>query len=91
MLVAVVAGPHEQWPFPWYARDLRHVGYWADAASAVALDAFPVIVTSQDQVAAVEADVGGRRVSEYYGLRPGVLVALYVEPDLWERFMASRR
>jgi predicted membrane-bound mannosyltransferase len=91
MLVAVVAGPHEQWPFPWYARDMTRVGYWVDAASAGSLDGVPAIVASMDNMAAVEAALGERYISEYYGLRPGVLVALYVEPDLWERFMASRR
>jgi uncharacterized protein (TIGR03663 family) len=91
MLVAVVAAPHEQWPFPWYARDLPHVGYWVDAASATTLGAFPIIVASQEQAAAVDAAVGERYVSEYYGLRPGVLIALYVEAGLWERFMAARR
>jgi uncharacterized protein (TIGR03663 family) len=91
MLVKVVAGPYEQWPFPWYARDLARVGYWSRAAEAGALDGVPVILTSEENVAAVEAAVGDRYVSEFYGLRPGVLLTLYVERGLWERFVASRR
>ncbi len=91
MLVKVVAGPYEQWPFPWYARDLTDVGYWSRAAEAGALDGVPVILASEENVAAVEAAVGDRYVSEFYGLRPGVLLTLYVEPGLWQRFVESRR
>ena len=91
MLVKVVAGPYEQWPFPWYARDLTRVGYWSLAAEAGALDGVPVILASPENVAAVEAAVGERYVSEFYGLRPGVLLTLFVERGLWERFVESRR
>lgn len=91
MLVKVVAGPYDQWPFPWYARDLARVGYWSRAAEAGPLDGVPVIVASQENAAAVEAAVGDRYVSEFYGLRPGVLLTLYVERGLWERFLESRR
>ena len=91
MLVKVVAGPHEQWPFPWYARDLTRVGYWSRAADAAPLDVAPVIVASQDNTAAVEAAVGDGYVSEFYGLREGALLTLYIERGLWERFLESRR
>lgn len=91
MLVKVVAGPYEQWPFPWYARDMSRVGYWNRAAEAWPLDGTPVIIASADNAGAVEAAVGDRYVSEFYGLRPGVLLKLYVERGLWERFLESRR
>ena len=91
MLIKVVAGPYEQWPLPWYARDLMRVGYWSDAAEAGPLDGVPVILASQEHAAAVDAAVGDRYVSEFYGLRPGVLLTLYVERGLWDRFMESRQ
>ncbi len=91
MLVKVIAGPYEQWPFPWYARDLTRVGYWSRADEAGALDGVPVILASQENTAAVDAAVGDRYVSEFYGLRPGVLLTLYVERGLWERYLQSQR
>jgi uncharacterized protein (TIGR03663 family) len=91
LLVKVVAGPYEQWPIPWYARDLTRVGYWSQAADAGPLDDAPVILASQENAAAVDAAVGDRYVSEFYGLRPGVLLTLYVERGLWDRFMESRQ
>jgi len=91
MLVEVLAGPYEQWPFPWYARDLTRVGYWTRADEAGPLAGAPVILASGENVTAVEAAVGDGYVSEFYGLRPGVLLTLYVERGLWERFLESRR
>ena len=91
MLVKVIAGPYEQWPLPWYARDLTRVGYWSGPAEAGPLDGVPAIVASQEHAAAVEGAVGDRYVSEFYGLRPGALLTLYVERGLWDRFMESRQ
>ena len=90
-LVEVLAGPYEQWPLPWYLRKLTRVGYWSRAAEAGALDQAPILVASQDNVAPVEAALGDRYVSAFYGLRPGVLLTLYVQRDLWNRFLDTRR
>ncbi|HSK09267.1 MAG TPA: hypothetical protein VK911_06805, partial [Vicinamibacterales bacterium] len=90
MLVQVVAGPYEQWPLPWYLRDMTRVGYWTDAASAALVQDAPVIIASQDHAAAVEAAAGERYVSEFYGLRPEVLLTVFIERSLWERFLATR-
>ena len=91
MLVKVVAGPHEQWPFPWYARHLTQVGYWSSPLDAGRLSGVPVIVASQDRAPAVEAAVGDRYVSEFYGLRPDVLLTVYIERGLWDRFLQTRQ
>ena len=90
-LVKVIAGPHEQWPLPWYLRDFERVGYWTRATDAGALDDAPLIVASQENTAAVEAAVGERYQSEFYGLRPGVLLTVYIERRLWERFLETRQ
>jgi hypothetical protein len=50
-----------------------------------------VIVASQEHAGAVDGAVGDRYVSEFYGLRPGVLLTLYVERGLWDRFMETRQ
>ena len=87
MLVMVVARPHEQWPLPWYLRAMPHVGYWATAAEVPKLTA-PVIVASMDNTETLDAALGDRYVSEFFGVRPEVLVTLYVERGLWDRFLA---
>jgi uncharacterized protein (TIGR03663 family) len=87
MQVSVVAPPYEQWPLPWYLRAMPQVGYWTEPGDAAALQA-PVIVASMEHTAALDASLGDRYVSEFFGLRPEVLMALYVERGLWERFLA---
>ena len=87
MQVSVIAAPHEQWPLPWYLRTMPHVGYWIVPGDALALQA-PVVVASMDHTAALDSALGDRYVSEFFGLRPEVLLTLYIERGLWERFVA---
>ena len=86
MLVAVVAGPYEQWPLPWYLRRMERVGYWTSVAAVGPLDRMPFIIAAPDFAGAVDATLGDRYVSEYYGLRPGVLLTVFIERGLWDRF-----
>jgi uncharacterized protein (TIGR03663 family) len=90
MLVKVVAAPHEQWPLPWYLRRMQRVGYWTTAAEAGVHDRAPVIVASLENAEAVDAALGDGYVSEFYGLRPGTLLALYMDRDLWGRILRDR-
>jgi uncharacterized protein (TIGR03663 family) len=87
MQVSVIAPAYEQWPLPWYLRAMPHVGYWTEPGDPVALQA-PVIVASLDNTAALDGLLGDRYVSEFFGLRPEVLLALYIERGLWDRFLA---
>jgi uncharacterized protein (TIGR03663 family) len=87
MQVSVIASPYEQWPLPWYLRAMPHVGYWIEPGDPVALQA-PVIVASLEHTAALDGFLGDRYVSEFFGLRPEVLLALYIDRGLWDRFLA---
>jgi len=86
MQVSVIAPPSEQWPLPWYLRALPNVGYWTAPGDQLAMQA-PVIVSSLEHTPALDRALGDRYVSEFYGLRPDVLQALYVERGLWDRFL----
>ena len=46
---------------------------------------------SLEHTAALDQALGDRYVSEFYGLRPDVLQALYVERGLWDRFLAHAK
>ena len=87
MLVAVIAPPHEQWPLPWYLRTMPHVGYWTEPDGALALEA-PVVVASMAHAELLDSALSERYVSELFGLRPEVLMVLYIEHGLWDRFLA---
>ena len=90
MQVSVIAPPYEQWPLPWYLRSMPNVGYWTAPGDPLAMRA-PVIVGSIDDTSALDTALGDRYVSEFYGLRPDLLQALYVERGLWDRFLAQAR
>jgi uncharacterized protein (TIGR03663 family) len=88
MQVSVIAPPYEQWPLPWYLRTMPNVGYWTAPGDALALQA-PVIVSSIEHTSALDSVLGDRYVPEFFGLRPDVLLTLYIERGLWKRFLAS--
>ena len=90
MLVKVVAGPHEQWPIPWYLRGMTRVGYWVTAADAGRVDDAPVVIAAQDQAAAIGAALGDRCVQEFYGLRPDVILTVFIDRASWDRLLESR-
>lgn len=90
MFIKVVAGPYDTWPLPWYLRGYTNVGYWTEAASAGVIGDAPVVVASADESAKVAAALGDGFRSEFYGLRPEVLLTLWVRNDLWDRLVAGR-
>jgi len=90
MLIKVVAAPYEQWPLPWYLRNLRRVGYWIDAAGAGGFDGVPVIIASQENAGVLESVLGDRFQAEFYGLRPDVILTVFIDRSLWERFLRER-
>jgi hypothetical protein len=90
MLVKVIAGPYEQWPIPWYLRRLTRVGYWVTVAEAGRVDDAPVVIAAQDQAVAVAGVLGDRYIEEHYGLRPDVVLTLFIERASWDRFIAAR-
>jgi uncharacterized protein (TIGR03663 family) len=88
MQVSVIASPYEQWPLPWYLRTMPNVGYWTAPGDPLAMQA-PVVVASTEH-SAVFDELENRYVSEFFGLRPEVLLVLYVDRGLWERFLGGR-
>jgi uncharacterized protein (TIGR03663 family) len=92
-----VVTPENYWPLPWYMRqiDPEAVGYWQDAAAwardAAAHSAPDVIILTpdvQDQVDAALPAAYNRQMM--YGLRPDVLLHVFVLEELWEPFIAVR-
>jgi uncharacterized protein (TIGR03663 family) len=90
MFIKVVASPYETWPLPWYLRKFDHVGYWQHARDAGGTEGAPLIISSVDQADALGPSLAGRYQSEFYELRPNVLLVLHVENGLWERFLRRR-
>jgi predicted membrane-bound mannosyltransferase len=84
-----VVTPENYWPLPWYLRRFDHVGYWPSAAAwanDVPATAPPaVIILTPDVQAAVDSRLRAAYNKQMlFGLRPGVLVAVYVREELWK-------
>ncbi len=77
----------DYWPLPYYLRKLRRVGYWSQIPATA--DA-PVIVASADLQARLEPLLHDRYHTEFYGLRPGVLLVLNIQQDLWDRYLLEK-
>lgn len=75
----------DYWPLPYYLRRFSQVGYWSDIPAAP--DA-PVIIASCELQDRLHPALGDRYHTEFYGLRPGVLLVLNIQQDLWDRYLA---
>jgi uncharacterized protein (TIGR03663 family) len=79
----------EYWPLPWYLRDMPNVGYWRDALPDADLEA-PIIIAAAEQQDALDAKLNGEYFVDFKGLRPGVILLVYIQQDLWDAYMESR-
>jgi hypothetical protein len=91
MLIKVVCGPYETWPLPWYLRRYERVGYWPDWRDVGGFDDALLVIASQDQAEKIRPAIHDKFQSEYYGLRPDVLLTLFIRNDLWDLFMKDKR
>ncbi len=81
LLVEVVAPPDETWPLPWYLRGFGQVGYWTSpeaAAKDVPAGRAAVVVSSAACADALAAALGEGYDQSFYGLRPEVVLSLFV-------------
>jgi predicted membrane-bound mannosyltransferase len=88
MRINVIAAEDDYWPLPWYLRQFNQsrIGYWSKPPENV--DAPMVIAgTSQGVADGVEARLRDKYQAEYIGLRPNVLLRVYIRRDLWQKFL----
>ncbi|MDD4102099.1 MAG: TIGR03663 family protein [Kiritimatiellae bacterium] len=78
--IAVAVPTPDTWPLPWYLRKYSQVGYWTRVED-VPDDFNPVIVvTSAAQGDIADQRFGSGKRTNFFGIRPGVLLNLLV-PD----------
>ena len=74
----------EYWPLPWYLRGFNQVGYWSEIPEHP--DASVIIVSAKFQEA-LDTKLLKQYQVEYRGLRPGVILLIYIEKELWDNFL----
>ena len=91
ILIQVVCDPYEMWPLPWSLRRFDRTGYWTGAERMGDAAGAAVIIASRDEAARLEPLLKDGYFSEYYGLRPEVLLAVFIRRDLWDRFLETKK
>ncbi len=85
--VKVIAPESEYWPLPWYLRQLRKV-WWLDRLPDNPYA--PIMIVAARLQAGLDEKSDKRYLSVgYYELRPREFFELYVEFELWKRFVAT--
>ena len=90
LLIRVVASPHNTWPMPWYLRRFKNVGYWTSVSQLQGKVDAPLIITSPRQEEQLKPLLKEEYQRSFYGIRPEVLLRLYIRKDLWEAFLKTR-
>ena len=88
--IAVVCDPHEMWPLPWTLRRFDRVGYWTNMDRASIARDVALVIASRGPAEKIEMVLKDAYRSEYYGLRPEVLLTVFIRRDLWDRFMSLK-
>jgi predicted membrane-bound mannosyltransferase len=81
LLIKVIAPPDETWPLPWYLRGYSRVGYWTSAEAAGEFGDAAAVISSAGNIEKVATALGDGYTSNFYGLRPEVVLALFVRRD----------
>ncbi len=77
-LIALAVPTPDTWPLPWYLRKYRNVGYWTRVADIPAELQPTVVVAAADQGDAADERFGRGKRASFFGIRPGVLLNLFV-------------
>ncbi len=76
--IAVIAA--DAWPLPWYLRKYSQVGYWQPGQDPGPADFYLTTTDVSDQLDERLKDFK----SEYFGVRPNVLLVLWVPAETKE-------
>lgn len=87
MLIKVMSPESDYWPLPWYLRQFDRVGWW----DRLPADPFaPVMIVGAQFKAALD-DKSDKKwlMAGYFELRPKTFLELYVQFELWEKYVQS--
>lgn len=86
MLIRVIAPAEETWPLPWYLRQYNRVGYWTASEQVEELEPAEIVIMSAGEAGKRSESELESYLTQYFSLRPDVLMILAVRQDLWENY-----
>jgi predicted membrane-bound mannosyltransferase len=84
--IGVAAPGNDYWPLPWYLRAMEQVGWYGELPDE---SLAPVMIVSTQLTAKLD-EKKSHQPAGMFELRPGVFLALYVEPELWRAYLNSQ-
>ena len=86
-IVKIISPGADYWPLPWYLRRFTHVGWYEKLPD----DPFAPIVVASSTLDARLDEKSGRKwiMAGLSELRPGKFFELYVELELWKKYVAT--
>jgi uncharacterized protein (TIGR03663 family) len=77
-LIAIAVPTPDTWPLPWYLRKYSQVGYWTRVEDIPASVTPAIVIAAADQGDLADARFGQGKRASFFGIRPGVLLNLFV-------------
>ena len=86
-VVKIIAPNNDYWPLPWYLRRFKHLGWYENLPP----DPFAPIVVVASKLDARLDERSGRKwiMAGLTELRPGNFFELYVELELWKKYVET--
>jgi uncharacterized protein (TIGR03663 family) len=76
--IAIASPASDYWPLPWYLRKYTNVGYWTKVSDIPESFKPDILIVSADQGDQTEPCIGKNAQSNFFGIRPGTLLILFV-------------
>jgi len=89
MVIKVFSVDPYYWPLPWYLRRFANVGYWTKVPADA--DAPVVICSPEFDEELIRRLDATHLMTGHFGLRPKVLLEVWVRMDLWEPYIMGRQ
>jgi len=77
-LIAVAVPTPDTWPLPWYLRKYTRVGYWTRVEQIPETVKPAIVIVAANQGDVADKRFGQGKRSSFYGIRPGVLLNVFV-------------
>jgi predicted membrane-bound mannosyltransferase len=87
MTIYVIAPENDYWPLPWYLRKFENVGYFT--VMPPSLDAASIVISIMGDSPALDLP-DSQWEPEFYGLRPDVLMQMFIRKPLWDAFIKTQ-
>jgi uncharacterized protein (TIGR03663 family) len=87
LMIQAMAPGSDYWPLPWYLRRFEIKGFYGELWPP---PYGPVVIAGEAYTEELDQRLGDAYVRESHGLRPDVLLSVYIERGLWEKFLKTR-